>query len=195
MTGFKVKYGATTIDVTREMVASISDKPLQADFVLSNSSGGGTRQQEYPDANGTMPIGMNYLDFERLPDGKENSGNLDVSKAYVANGVIFSTSYKDSYVGTQMYRFTNGRGGMYSIANVEPTYQGVITISFCLPGNELFAAGTRYVGFNVSHVNPEGTWFEAYDAQGQLITKFSCFNQLVDIGKIKMRVNALGEHV
>ena len=30
---------------------------------------------------------------------------------------------------------------------------------------------------------------------GQLIAKFSCLNQLVDIRKIKMRVNALGEHV
>lgn len=198
LTGLKVKYGNTDIAVTRDLVASISDQPLLAEFALSTSTGGGARQQDYPDANGTMPVGMNFIDFERLPDGKDNSVNLDVSKAYVAAGVLFSTSFTDSYVGTQNYRFTNGRGGMYSIANMEPTYQGTITISFCVPGNELFAAGTRYVGFNVSHVNPEGTWFEAYDGQGQLITKFTTdqsntdylgFRSEVPIAKVVVRPN------
>ena len=194
--GLTVKYGDTVIPIERSSVASITDKPLQADFALSNSAGGGTRQQEYPDASGTMPPGMIFVDFERLPNGKPNSGNLDVSKAYVDQGVMFQTSIADSYVGTQMYTF--GREGQYSIATAEPTYQGVITISFCVPGNELFAAGTKYVGFNVSHVNPEGTWFEAYDPQGQLITKFTTdesgmdylgFRSEVPIAKVVVRPN------
>lgn len=176
--GLSVRYGNIDIPVTREQVASISDQPLQADFVLSNSSGGGIRQQEYPNANGTMPPNMILVDFESLPNGRENAANYDVSEAYVANGVLFDTSIEDSYVGTQMYTF--GLDGIYSIATVEPTYQGVITISFCVPGNKLFAAGTRYVGFNVSHVNPDGTWFEAYDAQDRLITRFATDNSGMD---------------
>ena len=30
---------------------------------------------------------------------------------------------------------------------------------------------------------------------GQLIAKFSCFSEMVDVRKIKMRVNALGKHI
>ncbi|MEE2640647.1 MAG: hypothetical protein VX768_08485 [Planctomycetota bacterium] len=170
---FQIRYGSSLIPVSRDQIAAISDRPLEANFALSNSVGGGERQQQYPDANGTMPPGMNFIGFEQLPSGKEMRSNLDLSSAYAPRGVLFSTSFTDSYIGAQMYTFTDGRGGSYSIANVEPTYQGVMTISFCVPGNELFAAGTRYVGFNVSHVNPDGTFFEAYDAQGQLITRFT----------------------
>ena len=195
---FKVKYGDTEISLSRDNVASISSEPLLANFALSGSAGGGKRQQEYPDASGTMPVGMTFIDFEHLPNGKEMSGNVDVSKAYISKGVVFETSFKDSYVGAQMFAFFNGRGGNYCISNIEPTYEGVITISFCVPGNELFAAGTRYVGFNVAHVNPEGTYFEAYDAQGRLIAKFStdqtatdflAFESEVPIAKVIVRPN------
>lgn len=195
---FQAKYGSSMIEITREKVVSISDEPLKSDYVLTNNVGGGKREQTYPDANGTMPAGMNFIGFENLPNGKEIDGNMDISRAYAARGVLFATSFKDSYVGTQMYTFTDGRGGNFSIANVEPTYQGVITISFCVPGNERFAAGTKYVGFNVSHVNQDGTFFEAYDAQDQLITKFTTdasgtdylgFSSEVPIAKVMVRPN------
>ncbi|MEC9094486.1 MAG: hypothetical protein VX438_17390, partial [Planctomycetota bacterium] len=191
-------YGNSTISITRDQIVTITDEPLQKNFALANSTGVGKREQDYPDANGTMPAGMNYISFEQFPNGKEMEANIDVSRAFVARGLLFKTSFPESYVGTQMYTFTNGRGGNYSIANVEPTYQGVITISFCVPGNQMFAAGTRYVGFNVSHVNPGGTDFEAYDAQGQLITKFTTdasgtdylgFKSEIPIAKVVVRPN------
>ena len=48
-------------------VAAISTNPIKNDYVLENSNGGGNREQGYPDANGKMPLGMEFENFEKLP--------------------------------------------------------------------------------------------------------------------------------
>lgn len=170
---FEVTYGNVKITIDRASVAAISTEPIKNNYVLDNSIGGGNREQNYPDASGEMPLGMEFENFEKLPDGKKNRDNTDVSALFAGKGILFESSFKDSYVGIQQYSFNDGRGGEYSIANVDPTYEGKITIKFCVPGNSLFSAGTKYVGFNVSHVNANGTLFEAFTAQGKLITSFA----------------------
>lgn len=195
---FPVQYGNRLLKIGRSNVATISIEPLQTNFSVENSSGGGKRVQDYPDENGALPAGMHFEGFEMTPEGKKISANMDVSRAFVGKGLLLETSFKDSYVGALKYTFSGGRGGDFSIANVEPTYQGTITIKFCVPGSPLFAAGTRYIGFNVSHVNPEGTYFEAYNAQGQMMTRFSTdqlgtdylgFQSEVPIAKVVVRPN------
>lgn len=195
---FEALYGDVKIKIDRKNVAAISTNPIKNDYVLENSIGGGNREQEYPDANGEMPLGMEFENFEKLPDGQSNRANIDVSSLFSGKGILFESSFKDSYVGIQAYAFSDGKGGEYSIANVEPTYEGEITIKFCVPGNPLFAAGTKYVGFNVSHVNANGTLFEAFTAQGKLITRFATddtgtdylgFRSEVPIAKVVVRPN------
>lgn len=198
LSSLEVRFGSARIQVTRDSVASISNEKLQTNFAVSGSEGGGKREQFYPDANGTMPPDFIYVDFEKFPNGKSMTVNADVSNAFVDVGVKFATSITNSYVSSQSYGFTDGRGGSYSIANYEPTYEGVLTITFCVPGNSSFAAGTHYVGFNVAHVDVNGTFFEAYDPQGQLITRFATdqtgtdylgFRSKVPIAKVVVRPN------
>jgi hypothetical protein len=43
-----------------------------------------------------------------------------------------------------------------------------MTVRFCKPGNARLPAGVHYVGFWTSHVAPDGTALEAFDAHSLL---------------------------
>lgn len=96
---FEVLYGKVKIKIDRKNVAAISTNPIKNDYVLENSNGGGNREQGYPDANGKMPLGMEFENFEKLPDGQSNRANIDVSSLFSGKGLLFESSFEDSYVG------------------------------------------------------------------------------------------------
>jgi hypothetical protein len=75
----------------------------------------------------------------------------------------------------------------------------VLTIRFCLPGNDRVPAGVTHVGFWIAAVSPDGTALAAYDARDQLLAEvktvahnrdFLAVRSSVPISYIKVVPNA-----
>lgn len=135
----------------------------------------------------SIPADATRIDFDQDADGAATVPRTDISKAYVRLGCKFESSFKDSVIAIQPYN-VGGRSGGRCAANLQPLYQGQMTIRFCKPGDADMPATVRMVGFWTSHIAPRGTSLEAYDLDDRLIGKIETTRPERDFLAIKSEV-------
>lgn len=164
----QVDYRGTKILLDRSSVLAIRDAPLGLDLSAEPTVVHMDRIVRDDDAH--FPEDVVRVDFDKAPGGEVLAVGTDVGEVYVPVGCLFQTSVKDSFIGVQPYD-VGGRSGGKCAATHKPLYQGIMTVRFCKPGNARLPAGVRYVGFWTSHVSPEGTALQAYDARDRKIAE------------------------
>ncbi len=161
-------YRGAKITMNRRTVLALRNAPLGLDLAAEPPVVHMTRIAGDDDAH--FPAEVTRIDFDRGPRGEAIPAGTDISEIFVPLGAKFSTSYEDSYVAIEPYN-VGGRSGGRCAATHKPLYQGTITIQFCKPGNARLPAGVKYVGFWTSHIAPEGTALQAFDARGRQIAE------------------------
>lgn len=164
----EIAYRGATIVIDRSSVLAIRDAPLGLDLSAEPTVVHMDRIVRDDDAH--FPKDVIRVDFDKAPGGESLANGTDISEVYVPVGCLFETSIKESFVGIQPYD-VGGRSRGKCAATNKPLYQGVITIRFCKPGNARLPAGVRYVGFWTSHVAPDGTSLQAFDARDRKIAE------------------------
>ncbi|MEQ8787866.1 MAG: hypothetical protein RIC55_16290 [Pirellulaceae bacterium] len=160
----EVPYRGTAITLDRGGVRALHTAPLE--FSLTAEPPVAIVDRIAEDRDELFPKDVQRIDFDRGPQGETLQVGDDLRRTFVSQGVTITSS--GGIVSVEQYE-VNGRSNGLCAATHDPVYQGVITIRFCLPGNERAPAGVRYVGFWTAHVAPDGTALEAYDIRGRRI--------------------------
>lgn len=163
-------YRGAPIHLDRKNVRALRAAPLE--FSLTAEPPVAIVKRITEDRDNLFPKDVVWIDFERGPMGESMAVGDDIRRTFVAWGCTFTSSSggEGEFVSVEPYN-VGGRSGGRCAANHDPLYQGVMTIRFCLPGNERAPAGVRYVGFWTSHIAVDGTSLEAYDVRGRRIAE------------------------
>jgi hypothetical protein len=108
------------------------------------------------------------IDFEEDSQGVPLREGQDISRRFIFDGLLLETSVEDSFVSVNDHA-VSGRSGGQSAATHLPLYQGTITLTFCVPGNEHELGGVTHVGLSAAIVQKGGTTLAAFDASGHRI--------------------------
>ncbi len=122
------------------------------------------------DEDRLFPNNLTRIGFDTTPDGKAIAIGENVGRLFIPKGFTISTSVSGSIVSVNNFD-VGGRSRGLSCATHQPLWEGVLTIRFCLPGNDRVAAGVTHVGLWIAEVTPNGTKMEAYDAQDRLLAE------------------------
>jgi hypothetical protein len=163
-------YRGTAVTLSRANVRALRAAPLE--FSLTAEPPVAIVNRIAEDRDNLFPKDVVRIDFERGPMDESLAVGEDIRRTYVAWGCTFTSVYEgeEKFVSVEPYN-VGGRSGGRCAANHNPLYQGVMTVRFCLPGNERAPAGVRYVGFWTSHIAVDGTTLEAYDVRGRRIAE------------------------
>ena len=119
------------------------------------------------------------ISFDRRPDGGPLRVGENLEQLFVPWGCVFDSSYESSFIAPDGYEFPIGSKG-FSAANVQPHWQGIMTIRFCETGEPSLPAGVHCVGMWVAQVKPGGTTLEAWSRSNQLIASVTTSSTGVD---------------
>ncbi|MGE0433524.1 MAG: hypothetical protein AB7S36_14800, partial [Planctomycetota bacterium] len=90
------------------------------------------------------------IGFDQSPTGEMLQPGQDISRAFVAWGCLLETSL-DTRVSPNAYVVPGGGGGL-SCASLEPPWQGILTIRFCVPGDASRPATVTCAGLWIAQV-------------------------------------------
>lgn len=180
-----LRYRGNDFHLNREHVLTIRKGDLYVDFGGEESIASIERiDTDTPDA---FPPNVVRVDFDRAPGGGSVETGVDIKDLFADQGCTFESSFDDSFVAIQTYSM-DSRTGKNSAANEEPTYQGTVTIRFCMPGNPSLPAGVKAVGLYVSYVKPNGTFLRAFDSRDQLLGEILTVSESTDFLGLRCNV-------
>ncbi len=178
-------YRGANIKIDRSNVLSVRNDTIKLDLLAEPPV---VSMERIPsDEDELFPPDVTRIDFDRAPGGATIAAGTDISEVYVPVGATFISSYKDSFVAVEPYN-VGGRSGGRCAANHKPLYQGTMTIRFCKPDNARLPAGVTHVGFWTSHIAPEGTALQAFDARGRQIGEIKTVRSQRDFLAMKTNV-------
>ncbi|MFT4550198.1 MAG: hypothetical protein ACI8XO_001813 [Verrucomicrobiales bacterium] len=115
-----------------------------------------------------FPPDCERIDFETDSKGDPLRAGQDISRRFIRDGLLISTSIDGSFFSVNDFT-VSGRSGEQSGATHDPLYKGIVTLTFCVPGNEHELAGVTHVGLYTAIVQEGGTTLVAFDASGHRI--------------------------
>lgn len=128
---------------------------------------------------GEIKEGYELASFDKGARGEKmvSDRDFDVGNLFIHRGCLLSCETHNGIVVISGYKFKKSRSRQRSIGNfyVEPqkkkktSYQGVMRIDFCIPGNGQVPATVNLAGVFTEIVIPEHTMMEAYNAAGHVI--------------------------
>jgi len=139
------------------------------------------------DDDRAFPEKIARIDFKNAPDGKPLGIGQDVGKTFIPSGITIETSIPNAIVSVNDYNVA-GRSGGLSCATHQPLWEGILTIRFCLPGNDRIPAGVTHVGLWIAAVSPDGTKLEAYDAHDRLLAEIKTVAQGHDFLAVRSNI-------
>ena len=162
-----VDYRGSKLNLNRQSVRSIRVPP---ETVLSSGSSPiiATTEPILKDLDVLFPEDCVRIDFDTDSLGDQLRPGQDVSRRFIPDGVLIDTSIEGAIFSVNDFS-VSGRSGGQSGATHDPLYHGTITLTFCVPGNELDMAGVTHVGLYLAVVLEGGTTVAAYDASGHCI--------------------------
>ncbi|MGI9239802.1 MAG: hypothetical protein ACR2RV_03320 [Verrucomicrobiales bacterium] len=120
------------------------------------------------DLDALFPDDCCRIDFEFDSMGEPLRPGQDISRRFIPDGVIITTSIEDSFFSVNDFAVP-GRSRGQSGATHSPLFYGTLSMRFCVPGNENEPAGVTHVGLYAAIVQEGGTSLAAYDASGHRI--------------------------
>lgn len=120
------------------------------------------------DLDALFPNDCTRIDFEFDSNGDPLRPGQDISRRFIPDGVIISTSVKDSFFSVNDFEVSSRSRGQSGATHL-PLFHGTITLRFCVPGNENEPAGVTHVGLYAAVVQEGGTSFAAFDSSGHRI--------------------------
>ena len=161
-----VEYRGRKLTLKREHVRSIRIPPDKEAGIGTPIIA--TTERIPKDQDAFFPGDCMRIDFENDSRGDPLRPGQDLTRRFIPDGVVITTSEPDSFFSVNDFAL-NSRSGKQSGATHDPLFLGVITLTFCVPGNELDPAGVTHVGFSVGIVQEGGTTLAAFDASGHQI--------------------------
>jgi hypothetical protein len=181
----ETEYRGVKLTLTRANVLSLRNDTIRLDLLAEPPV---VSVERIPnDEDELFPAEVTRIDFDRGPRGEAIPAGTNISETYVPLGAIFSSSFKESYVAIEPYN-VGGRSGGRCAATHNPLYQGILTVRFCKPGNARIPAGVKCVGFWTSHIAPDGTALQAFDAGGRRLAEIKTVRSQRDFLAIRTNI-------
>ena len=135
--------------------------------------------------NQFIAAGQQEFRFETDTNGNAFPDRANIDRAFTDLGVRFRNAGDKGYVGVSVFSFkyddlpVGGRSVcLYSQGQSRKQFQGVMEISFCVPGNPERPAGVHQAGLFIARVkHSRDLVMEAYDAQGHILATVEATDQ------------------
>ena len=129
--------------------------------------------------------GQQEFRFETNADGSPFPDRANIDRAFTDMGLRFRNAGDQGYVGVSVFSFkyddlpVGGRSVcLYSQGRNRKQFQGVMEISFCVPGNPERPAGVNEAGLFIARVkHSRDLVMEAYNAQGHVLATVEATDQ------------------
>ena len=132
-----------------------------------------------------VAAGQQELRFETNANGDPFPDRANIDRAFTDLGVRFRNASDQGYVGVSVFSFkydplpVGGRSVcLYSQGQNRKQFQGVMEISFCVPGSPERPAGVYEAGLFIARVkHSRDLVMEAYNAQGHVLATVEATDQ------------------
>ena len=155
------------------------------------------RMQLFHDHTDFDDDAQTVFDFSTDSTGKPLAAKDDVSRAWMADGLLMSAPGNNSYVGISGYPFRqfpdlpvgDNTLCVFRPNRSPPRFHGTTEMRFCLPNQPTIAAGVHEIGFFAARINhSRDIVMQAFDERGGLLATVESSDQQCSFFGVKSNV-------